>query len=168
MIYRSSNAFYLRLGRGDGEFGAAFEVPVDWQDDTGGGYGAARLASATPVAAPNTAGEISTGDLDGDGKIDWLVPTSQGFRVVPNKGLCDYRPQTEVNTGIFATSSAAALVDADQDGDLDVLIWVRGFTPTEQNIKLYLNSGTGSFTESATIRVGFSIESVVVTGATSV
>jgi hypothetical protein len=70
MIYRSSNAFYLRLGRGDGEFGAAFEVPVDWQDDTGGGYGAARLASATPVAAPNTAGEISTGDLDGDGKID--------------------------------------------------------------------------------------------------
>jgi RHS repeat-associated protein len=164
MFYRDFSKFYLRLGRGIGEFGAALETDVDWQDFNGGGYGGAGVvafaALSAPVSTPTALGQISTGDLDGDGKTDWLVATSQGFRAILNKGFCDYQPQAEVTQNANLTSeSSVTLLDIDNDGDLDVLRWA----PETSGVGLYLNSGNATFTFSRTISVGTSIRSITTT-----
>ncbi len=88
---------------------------------------------------------VAAGDVNGDGRPDIYLARLEG----PNAlyiNLGDWRfRETAAQSGVAAGdrfSTGATLVDVDGDGDLDLLL-----TSIEGSNSLFLNDGTGRFTE---------------------
>ena len=99
---------------------------------------------------PNLKGGAVTGDFDGDGDIDIFMPTSDGrdlfFR---NNGDGSFNEIGE-QSGFTAVTDgyAAGAADIDNDGDLDIYVTAA----VEPGHYLYINNGSGFFTEEADTR----------------
>ena len=90
---------------------------------------------------------ITAGDVDGDGWTDLFVVTKFGpnklYRQVDRLRFEDITENAGVS-GALAWSTGASFVDVENDGDLDLYVCFVD-SPNE----LYLNDGTGVFTEAA-------------------
>ncbi len=110
--------------------------------------------SAGLVQPPTTGDSFGVGfcveDFDGDGDLDILYPESDGgpMRLFHNDGGMVFSDQT-VNSGLGQSLAPKQMVpgDLDNDGDLDVYVtnaWARD--------QLFINDGSGHFTEEAVMR----------------
>ena len=89
--------------------------------------------------AVNDALSAVAGDYDNDGDLDLLVVRASGVSLFRNDGGGRFQDATASLglQGVVPRSAAAAWVDADHDGDLD--LWVAG--------RLLQNNGNGTFTD---------------------
>jgi hypothetical protein len=109
----------------------------------------ARLGVHTSVAKG-----VATGDIDGDGWDDALF--SNAFFTLPpslyvnqgagNPGFFTFEGAARGFTSTYS-SGGAAFADLDDDGDLDCIIGDRYNSGTAAKPHLFLNDGTGNFTE---------------------
>jgi enediyne biosynthesis protein E4 len=100
-------------------------------------------------------GAAAAGDHDGDGWVDLYVTTILGpDRLMRNRGDGTFEDVTAA-AGLANPSSTGgvAWADVDGDGDLDLLRTALGAVRNE----LYINDGTGAFTEEGVAR-GFAVE----------
>ncbi len=99
---------------------------------------------------PNLKGGAVTGDFDGDGDIDIFMPTSDGrdlfFRNNGDGSFDEIGEQSGFTVVTDGYASGAA--DIDSDGDLDIYVTAA----VEPGHYLYINNGSGVFTEEAAVR----------------
>ena len=92
-------------------------------------------------------GGVATGDVDGDGRPELFVCSGPGWnRLFHNQGdfkFADMTKQAGVSGG-SAWGSGAAMIDIDNDGDLD--IYVCNYDSPNQ---LFVNDGSGRFLDQA-------------------
>ena len=143
------------LGRPDGSFGAyqglttsggELNSPLigdfnqDGRDDVNyGNYFGTRL---TVLAASPGLASVTTGDINGDGKLD-VVALDTGFarlKILLGNGDDTFTRQKDLFTGLQPES--LLLQDINGDGKLDILTTNR----VSKSISLFTNNGTGSFT----------------------
>jgi hypothetical protein len=97
--------------------------------------------------SPTLEGGATTGDFDGDTDIDIIIPTRDDrdlyFRNNGNGTFTEMGEQVGFTTITDGRSAAAG--DIDNDGDLDVYITAHA----EPGHYLYINNGSGFFTEEA-------------------
>ncbi len=98
-------------------------------------------------------GGIAAGDINNDGLIDLYFTANQGADALfLNQGNLQFRDIT-ASSGLSMAkdwSSGAAFVDIDADGDLDLYVnKVSGVAGLIGRNELYINDGTGSFSERA-------------------
>ena len=127
------NVLSVRWNLGNGEVSDRFFV----RSRGGGLYGATQPAF---------------GDIDGDGDIDSVVPGGPGYpnEVVFNLGNRRFQlaPIGTIPADTATYTWGMSLADFDRDGDLDVLAWRDRTLPG-----LYVNDGTGKFTDQSRGRV---------------
>jgi len=102
---------------------------------------------------------IALGDIDNDGDLDLILTGwmgSQVSKVYTNNGSGVFSEDTRSSlTGV--SDSSIALGDIDNDGDLDLII--TGYSSSDPFSKVYLNDGSGVFSEdsrSSLTAVGYS------------
>lgn len=140
-----------------GVFSDRFETTVYVNDGTG------TLAANSTLSAPLAAaenGSLSTGDIDRDGDMDVLITGS----TTNGGGAPISRLYTNDGSGAFTEVTSTSLpdvefsdtefFDADADGDLDLLIAGQN-AAGDPLTALYLNDGSGAFTEDATASATF-------------
>jgi hypothetical protein len=90
---------------------------------------------------------IAWGDVDGDGDTDYFGKRQgKGYVVQLNDGNGQFTPGWQLDDN-QSTVGGIALADFDNDGDLDALV-ANGFRATGSfPSRLFLNDGTGRFTE---------------------
>lgn len=100
---------------------------------------------------------VATGDVNGDGWVDVIFTNTAAAGAVPSL----YINQGAANPGFFTLESAsrgftaafkagaASFADLDDDGDLDVVINDAFNTSPTAKLHLYINNGSGFFTENA-------------------
>jgi len=101
--------------------------------------------------------EADFGDVDGDGDLDILFANTSGFesaghdqqdRLLINDGLGFFTDETaERLQGSDSRSFEGDLIDLDGDGDLDVITGNLGRGGTLEPYRVFVNDGTGRFTE---------------------
>lgn len=98
--------------------------------------------------------DLELGDLDGDGDPDLVAATEEGPKLLLNDGTGRFTDATAELFPVLAgpagtlESREADLFDADNDGDLDLIVANVGWRPgTNPANRLMLNDGTGTFTE---------------------
>jgi hypothetical protein len=136
----SSGVLRLLRNTGTGQF-------IDSPQTLGNGFG-------------NSNGAVAAGDLDGDGDIDLFV----GNTTFSANGDLHDRVWLNNGNGIFTAgqvmsddrnAGAVALLDADNDGDLDVIVANMIIGSSGQN-QLLLNNGNATFTATDAFGAGSS------------
>ncbi len=89
---------------------------------------------------------VALGDLDGDGDLDLILTGNQSgavSKIYMNDGTGSF---TEIDAGSLmgVDESSVALGDLDGDGDLDLILTGSHSGPVS---RIYLNDGSGAFTE---------------------
>jgi hypothetical protein len=116
-----------------------------------------RDVTARLPADSGVSSDVFAGDVDDDGDLDLVFVTDGGPNLLYlyNAATGNFVDVTAArfpasNTAANNTAQAGALVDVDNDGDLDVVIANDGFTtvggPGKPN-RLYRNDGAGNFTD---------------------
>jgi hypothetical protein len=102
-------------------------------------------------------GGVAAGDVDGDGRVDlYFTGNRVSSRLYLNRGGMRFEDVTEsagVATRVWATG--VSMVDIDGDRDLDIHVSVSGpeWSAAEERANLlFVNDGTGRFTEEAAAR----------------
>jgi hypothetical protein len=130
---------------GDGNpdiFAGSAAYPV-WLND-----GSGTFADNGQIGMPSLG--IGIGDLDGDSDLDVFWTTDWQNKVWLNDGNGTF---TDTGQGLGTLDSCdVALGDLDSDGDLDAFV-VNGDSPAGEN-KVWLNDGSGTFTDSGQSLVG--------------
>jgi len=111
-----------------------------------------------PVGVQPT--DIATGDIDGDGDLDFLTTNSDANRT----GIISVRRND--GTGAFSGSQALAfpnantltLGDIDGDGDLDLAVGSYVFNSSTASVSIRFNDGAGNFSGNQTITVGNTVD----------
>ncbi len=111
----------------------------------------ADATSQLPVFADDTYA-VALGDVDGDGDLDALLGNEGQSRLHLNGGTGVFADATSQLPAISVFTRALALGDVDADGDLDAYLGVlSGINPlVGGQDRLYLNGGTGSFSDATT------------------
>ncbi|MBC6409973.1 MAG: VCBS repeat-containing protein, partial [Ekhidna sp.] len=104
---------------------------------------------STPFTGVNFS-SIAFADVNKDGHPDvlitgWLGGSERIAKLYLNDGSGNFTEKTEGASFAGVNFSSIAFADVDKDGDQDVLI--TGSTGSEGTSKLYLNNGSGGFTE---------------------
>ena len=129
----AGNQVRLHLNNGAGTFtDATSQLPFD----------------VTPTSS------IALGDVDADGDLDLLLAKDYGFqdRLFLNNGIGTFSDATSQLPVDTDPTASAALADVDGDGDLDAVLGVGTFfgaIPVGQQTRLYLNDGSGTFTDAS-------------------
>ncbi|MFO7033127.1 hypothetical protein B9T07_25595, partial [Limnospira fusiformis CCALA 023] len=118
-------------------------------NDGSGGFTEATNISLTGVGYSS----VATADLNGDGHIDILLTGDSDSgsisRVYLNDGSGGFTEATNISlTGVYQSSVGTA--DLNGDGHIDILITVRD-SDFEPISRVYLNDGSGGFTEATNI-----------------
>ena len=117
--------------------------------------GAGNFTNGSQAMVGGTSGwfrQVAFADLNGDGKLDMYVPDAWGAsdKLFINKGNGTMVDEAATRLpGLKSHAGAARFGDVDNDGDLDLLVsdsWTNEGSPIAH---LYINDGTGKFTESA-------------------
>jgi len=109
------------------------------------GNGNGTLSAPVSYATDMTPTDIAVADLNGDGKLDIVVTTSNGavspsvFSVLLGNGDGTFAAKTSVATGKYP--NGVAIVDLDHDGKLDVLTACSG----DSTISVNRGNGDGTF-----------------------
>ncbi len=120
--------------------------------------------SRVPTVFDATA--VALDDVDGDGDLDIVCGTNRLFTYTPqdrlllNDGTGVFRDVTATHLppGYYATADIA-FGDVDGDGDLDLLLATTLYP--KRSSRLYLNDGTGIFTDATAARLPSVPESVL-------
>ncbi|MEM7205586.1 MAG: VCBS repeat-containing protein [Planctomycetota bacterium] len=123
--------------------------------------GSGRFADATAAALPVDGDgtlSLALGDVDGDGDLDLALGNhstlSKQNRLYLNDGTGVY---TDVTSSHMPTdrdeTRALVLTDVDGDGDPDLVLGNVGTPYTRRPNGLYLNDGTGRFTDATSARM---------------
>jgi len=115
-----------------------------------------------PVVSDENGMGAAVGDFDGDGAQDWFVTSiwSELYKIDPSAGfsgnrlyrndgrggLINVTDPAGVREGYWGWGACAA--DFDNSGSLD-LFHVNGFNATQRPARLFLNDGSGRFTQQA-------------------
>ncbi|TAF75965.1 MAG: T9SS C-terminal target domain-containing protein [Bacteroidetes bacterium] len=88
---------------------------------------ATQFASRQNFTTGSTVYKISTGDIDGDGRLDVVVVnygsnTISVFRNISTLGNINFSAKVDFSTGTSTNPSAVELADLNKDGALDILI----------------------------------------------
>ena len=142
----------------------------------GAGVFADESAARIPVRSTSElTREADFGDVDGDGDLDILFANTSGFesaghdqqdRILINDGSGVFTDETaERLQGSDSRSFEGDLIDLDGDGDLDVITGNLGRGGSLEPYRVFLNDGTGRFTEgtdevlpSGIVGAGFDVE----------
>ncbi len=89
-------------------------------------------------------GSITFADIDGDDDLDVLLTGDSITKLYLNDGQGNYSESSNVFPGV--TYSYADMADVDGDMDVDIILTGRN-TQNRRITKLYINDGTGIFTE---------------------
>ncbi|MFD2719003.1 FG-GAP-like repeat-containing protein [Hymenobacter monticola] len=108
--------------------------------------------TATFTAANNFANlgpdtrDVATGDFDGDGDLDVVVPkyTADSLLIRFNNGSAGF--PTVQRVGVGARPKGLAVGDVDNDGDLDLLVACEGNGSGTSVVSICFNNGGGLFT----------------------
>ncbi|MEK7309789.1 MAG: LamG-like jellyroll fold domain-containing protein [Planctomycetota bacterium] len=122
---------HLYLNNGSGVFtDATANLPADSSTDTG----------------------ADAADVDGDGDIDIVIASNGGTnRLYLNNGSSIFTDATATKlSGANFQSRETVFLDVDGDGDLDIFFLYAGSGPFAYPGKLFVNDGTGTFTDQTT------------------
>lgn len=97
---------------------------------------------------------LATGDINGDGHEDVFlggaINQSGALFLHNGNGILQQKGSNTLNKDAAFEDTAATLFDADEDGDLDLMVGSGGNQVDEANresIRLYLNDGKGNFSK---------------------
>ncbi len=109
------------------------------------------ITEGSIVQTTRSSMSASWGDIDNDGDLDVFIANAGYFQEVNNQLFRNDGDGTftEITTGDPVTdggcSYGSAFADADNDGDLDLLV-TNGFCNNHLEDRLYINDGQGGFT----------------------
>ncbi|MBT8310139.1 MAG: VCBS repeat-containing protein, partial [Flavobacteriaceae bacterium] len=99
---------------------------------------------------------LAVGDVNGDGNEDFYLGGAQNqsgrLYLHQGNGNVNSRPNSAFQSDALLEDTSAAFLDADQDGDLDLIVGTGGNEIGEEKnyrARLYINDGNGSFTKSS-------------------
>jgi hypothetical protein len=104
---------------------------------------------------------LALGDVDGDGDLDLLLGNEYQDRLYLNDGSGDFTDataQTPFTLDYAEATLSMALADLDADGDLDIVLG------NYEQDRLYLNDGTGHFTDATPQMPGDSLTFAIAIG----
>src|SRR5689334_14869824 len=129
-----------------------------WLGDGAGGYGA-RTDLVTATTSSNTSA-VAIGDLNGDGRPDLVVASSNADSIVVflGTGFGGFAPRATYWAGTFADPQGLAIADLNNDGKLDVVTTNSVFN----TVVVMLGNGTGGLGAPSTYNAGSQPSDVVV------